>query len=73
MERERVSTQEKPLVLLCEDSKYALEKFSSIISSDDYEESNHVTEAMGETELFCIAQVSLAVHFKSFPFTYLRH
>ena len=67
------TTQEKPPVLLREDSKYALEKLSSIISSDDYEESNHATEAMGETGLFCIAQVSLAIYFKSFPFTYLRH
>ena len=52
-------TQEKPPVLLCEDSKYALEKLSSIISFDDYEDlSNHATKAMGETGFFCIAQVS---------------
>ena len=69
------TTQEKPPVLLCEDSKYALEKLPSIISSDNYEDlSNHATEAIGETGLFCIAQViSNAVHFLSFPFTYLRH
>ena len=68
------TTQEKPPVLLCEDSKYALEKLSSIISSDNYEDlSNHATEAMGKTGLFCIAQVILVVHFLSFPFTYLRH
>ena len=53
------TTQEKPPILLYEDSKYALEKLSSIIMSDDYEDlSNHVTEAMRETRLFCIAQVS---------------
>ena len=49
----------KPLVLLREDLKYALEKLSFIISFDDYEDlSNHGTEAMGETGLFCIAQVT---------------
>ena len=68
------TTQEKPPVLLREDSKYALEKLSSIISSDDYKDlSNHATEAMGETGFFCIAQVIHAVHFLSFPFTYLHH
>ena len=51
--------QEKLPVLLREDSKYSLEKLSSIITSDDYENiSNHAMEAMGETRLFCIAQVS---------------
>lgn len=50
------TTQEKPSVLLREDSKHALEKLSSIISSDDYKDlSNHATEAMGEIGLFCIA------------------
>ena len=50
---------EKPPVLLCEDSKYALEKLSSIITSDDYEDlSNHAMEVMGEMGLFCIAQVT---------------
>ena len=53
------TTQKKPSVLLCEDSMYALEKLSSIISSNDYEDlSNHATEAMGEMGLFCITQVS---------------
>ena len=47
---------EKPPVLLCKDSKYALEKLSSIITSDDYKDlSNHATEAMRESRLFCIA------------------
>ena len=50
------TTQEKPPVLLREDSKYALEKLSSIISSDYYKDlRNHATEAMGEIGLFCIA------------------
>ena len=50
---------EKPSILLRKDSKYALKKLSSIIMSEEYEElSNHATEAMGETRLFCIAQVS---------------
>ena len=61
------TAQEKPPILLREDSKYALENLSSIITSDDYEDlSNHATEAMGEMGLFCIAQVSHAVHFLSF-------
>ena len=38
--------------------KYALRKISSIIESEDYEDlGNHLTEAMGETGLFSIAQV----------------
>ena len=49
---------EKAPILLHEDSKYVLEQLSSIITVDDYEDlSNHATEAMGETGLFCIAQV----------------
>ena len=53
------TTQEKPLVLLREDSKFALEKLSSIITSKDYEDlSNHAKKAMREMGLFCIAQVS---------------
>ena len=51
-------SQKKPPVLLREDPKYALEKLSSIITSEDYEDlGNHSTEAMGETGLFSIAQV----------------
>ena len=47
--------QEKPPVLLHEDSKYALEQLSSIITSEDYEDlGNHSTEAMGESGLFAI-------------------
>ena len=37
----------------------ALERLSSIITIDDYEDlSNHTTEAMGKMGLFCIAQVN---------------
>ena len=51
-------SQKKPSVLLREDPKYALEKLSSIIGNEDYEDlGNHSTEAMGETGLFIIAQV----------------
>ena len=51
-------SQKKPPVLLREDPKYALGKISSIIGSEDYEDlGNHLTEAMGETSLFSIAQV----------------
>ena len=56
--------QEKPPVLLQEDSKHALEQISSIMSSEDYEDlGNHSTEAMGETGLFAITQVTLPVSF----------
>ena len=52
------ASQKKPPVLLHEDPKYALEKLSSIIGNEDYENlGNHLTEAMGETGLFSIAQV----------------
>ena len=51
-------SQKKPLVLLREDPKCALEKLSSIIGSEDYEDlGNHSMEAMGEMGLFSIAQV----------------
>ena len=50
--------QEKPPILLREDSKHALEQISSIMSAEDYEDlGNHSTEAMGETGLFAITQV----------------
>lgn len=49
-------TQKKPPVLLHKDSKYALEKLSSIKTSDDYKDlRNHAIEAMGEIRLFSIA------------------
>ena len=51
-------SQKKPPVLLREDPKYALEKLSSIIGNENYEDlGNHSMEAMGETGLFSIAQV----------------
>ena len=47
---------DKVPVLLREGSNYVLEQLSSIITVDDYKNlSNHATEAMGETGLFCIA------------------
>ena len=53
------TSQEKPHPLLRDDSKFALEKISSIISSEDYEDlGNHSPEAMGETGLFAVAQVT---------------
>ena len=51
--------QERPPPLLHDDSKFALEKLSSIITAEDYEDlGNHSTEAIGETGLFTVAQVS---------------
>ena len=48
------TSQEKPPVLLREDSKYALEQLLSIITSEDCEDlGNHSTEVMGERGLFC--------------------
>ena len=52
-------SEEKPPPLLRDDSKFALEKLSSIISAEDYKDlGNHSTEAMGETGLFAIGQVT---------------
>ena len=60
------TNQEKPPPLLRDDSKFALEKLSSIISSEDYEDlGNHSTEAMGETGLFAAAQVVFLRRLKS--------
>ena len=54
------SSQKKLPVLLREDPKYALEKLSSIVGNEDYEDlGNHSTKAMGETSLFSIALVSV--------------
>ena len=53
-------SQKKPPILLREDPKYALEKLSSIIGSEDYEDlGSHSTEAIRETGLFSIAQVNV--------------
>ena len=50
--------QERPPPLLRDDSKFALEKLSSIITAEDYKDlGNHSMEAMGETGLFAVAQV----------------
>ena len=58
--------QEKPPVLLREDSKHALEQISSIMTSEDYEDlGNHFTEAMGELGLFAVAQATMPVDFLS--------
>ena len=61
--------EEKPPSLLRDDSKYALEKLSSIISAEDYEDlGNHSTEAMGETGLFAVGQVTVFFIFLFFYF-----
>ena len=53
------TSQEKPPPLLRDDSKFSLERLSSIISLEDYEDlGNHSTEVMGETGLFAVAQVT---------------
>ena len=65
------TSQEKPPSLLRDDSKYALEKLSSIITSEDYEDlGNHSTKAMGETGLFAIAQVILVCRLTSVRSTF---
>ena len=57
---------EKPPVFLLEDSKHALEQILSIIYAEDYEDlGNHSTEAMGESDLFAVAQVIRPVIFPS--------
>ena len=51
-----LGSQKKPPVLLREDPKYALEKLSTIIGNENYEDlGNHSIEAMGGTSLFSIA------------------
>ena len=63
------TSQEKPPSLLHDNSKFALEKLSSIISSEDYEDlGNHSTEAMGKTGLFAVAQVTFIRRFESVYF-----
>ena len=53
---------EKHPVLFCEDSRYAIKQLLSIIKDDDYEDlGNHVTEVIGETSLFSLAQVCISV------------
>ena len=53
--------EERP-VLFREDSSYSLKQLSSIIKEDDYSDlGNHATEAMGETDLFILAQLCLSV------------
>ena len=60
------TSQEKPLPLLRDKSKYALEKLSSIISSEDYEDlGNHLMQAIGEMGLFAVAQVIFLRRLKS--------
>ena len=60
------TSQEKPPPLLRDDSKFALEKLSSIISSEDYKDlGNHSTKAMRETGLFAVAQVTFIRRFES--------
>ena len=50
------TSQKKPPVLLCKDPKYALERLTSIMTTEDYEDlSGHSTKAMGEMGLFSIA------------------
>ena len=52
-------SQKKPPILLREDPKHALERLSSIITSEDYEDlGNHLKKAIRETGLFSIAQVT---------------
>ena len=52
-------SEEKPPPLLRDDSKFALEKLTSILSAEDYEDlGNHSTEVMGETGLFAVGQVT---------------
>ena len=67
--------QERPPSLLRDDSKYALEKLSSIITAEDYEDlGNHSTEAMGETGLFAVAQVGYVISLYIYFFCcYLHH
>ena len=56
------TNQEKPPVLLREDSKHAFEQISSIMILEDYEDlGNHYTKAMRELGLFAVTQVIMPV------------
>ena len=58
--------QEKPPILIREDSKHALEQISSIMTSEDYEDlGNHSTKIMGESRLFDVTQVTMPINFLS--------
>ena len=64
--------QEKPPVLLREDSKHALKQILSIMTSEDYEDlRNHSMEAIGEFGLFAVAQVTMPVDLLSIHFHWL--
>ena len=53
---------EKRLILLHEDSGYALKQLSSIIQDNDYEDlGNHATKAMGEIGLFSLVHVCFSI------------
>ena len=53
---------EKRLILLHEDSGYALKQLSSIIQDNDYEDlGNHATKAMGEMGLFSLVHVCFSI------------
>lgn len=57
----------KKPVLLREGSGYALKQLLSINQDDGYEDlGNHATEAIGETDLFSLAQVCFSVLFPPF-------
>ena len=64
--------QEKPPILLREDSKHALKHILSIMTSEDYKDlRNHSMEAMWEFGLFAIAQVTMPVDLLSIHFHWL--
>ena len=64
--------QEKPPILLREDSKHALKQILSIMTSEDYEDlRNHSIEAIGEFGLFAVAQVTMPVDLLSIHFHWL--
>ena len=57
----------KRLVLLRDDSGYALKQLSSNIKNDNYKDlGNHATEAIKETSLFSLTQVCLSIPFPLF-------
>ena len=57
------TTQEKPPILLREDSKYALEKFSSILTSEDYEDlSNMRRKQWGSRGFSVLLKYDMFVH-----------
>ena len=63
----QVPVTEEHLDVLREDLQYSLKQLSSIVKDDDYANlGNHAIEAIGEMDLFSLAEVCLSLPFFMF-------